>query len=99
MQEEYRQQYGGTQTEPPPVPQSASVPQKLGWQIGASIACSAIALLFIPILFGAVGTMLGGYVFFKGEKPIGFALIVGGVAAAILGTLIGMTVAASQYGY
>ena len=46
---------------------------------------SLIALLFFPVIFGAIGAILGGYVFVKGQKTTGVALIVAGVAVAIIG--------------
>jgi membrane protein DedA with SNARE-associated domain len=61
---------------------------KLGWQIGASILSSLIALLFFPPILGAIGAILGGYIFAKGQKTTGLALIVAGVAAAIIGMLL-----------
>ncbi|HXH21301.1 MAG TPA: hypothetical protein VNN10_04670 [Dehalococcoidia bacterium] len=72
----------------------------LWWQIIGSAAASLVALVFIPLLMGAVAVALGGYVFFgqqrlEGQKPLGFALMVGGVAAAAWGVLLGM--AASGY--
>lgn len=95
----YRRRYQSREPHPASTPEPIATPSELSWQIGGSILSSLIALLFIPVLFGAVGVMLGGFVFFKGQKPIGFALMVGGVAAAILGMLIGMVVWSSQYGY
>jgi len=49
---------------------------------------SLMALLFFPAIFGLIGAILGGYVFAKGQKTIGSALIVAGVAAAIIGMLL-----------
>ena len=95
----YRRRYEPREPRAQSTPEHVPAPSELSWQIGGSILSSLIALLFIPVLFGAVGVVLGGYVFFKGQKPIGFALMVGGVAAAILGMLIGMVVWSSQYGY
>ena len=95
----YRRRYQPREPRPTSPPEPIATPDELSWQIGGSILSSLIALLFIPVLFGAVGVMLGGFVFFKGQKPIGFALMVGGVAAAILGVLIGIVVWSSQSGY
>ena len=72
-------------TRTPLVCRDAPVPPKLGWQIGGSILSSLIALLFFPVIFGAIGAILGGYVFVKGQKTTGVALIVAGVAVAIIG--------------
>jgi hypothetical protein len=49
---------------------------------------SLIAVLLLPPIFGAIGAILGGYVFVKGQKTTGLALIVAGVAAAIIGMLL-----------
>jgi hypothetical protein len=71
----------------------------LTWWIAASIVCSVIALVFIPILFGALAAVDGGVVFFRGNKEMGFALIVTAVAATVFGMLFGMIVWSAQYGY
>jgi hypothetical protein len=61
---------------------------KLGWQIGGSILSSLLALLLFPVVFGAIGAILGCYVFAKGQKTTGLALMVVGVAAASIGMLL-----------
>jgi hypothetical protein len=61
---------------------------RLGWHIGGSILSSLIAVLLLPPIFGVIGAILGGYVFAKGQKTVGLALIVAGVAAAIIGMVL-----------
>jgi len=69
------------------------------WHIWASIGCSLVALVFIPILFGALAAINGGIVFFRGDKEMGFGLIVAAVAATVFGMLLGMIVWSAQYSY
>jgi membrane protein DedA with SNARE-associated domain len=84
----YRQSNVLSDTPTAAVLRDAPTQPKLGWQIGGSILSSLIAVLFFPPIFGAIGAILGGYVFAKGQKTMGLALIVAGVAAAIIGMLL-----------
>jgi hypothetical protein len=91
----YGQQYARVATQASPAAEAVSGSQRFGWHIAASIVSSVIALLFFPPIFGAIGAILGGYIFAKGEKAIGLALIVVGVAAAVIGLLIAALVLSS----
>ena len=84
----YRQPTVLSDTPTSAVLRDAPAQPKLGWQIAGSILSSLIAVLLLPPIFGAIGAILGGYVFVKGQKTTGLALIVAGVAAAIIGMLL-----------
>lgn len=61
-----------------------------------SIVCGAIAFLFIPILFGVAGLILGGIAMSKKEKLAPVALAVSG-AGLIVGIVLGAIVGASNF--
>lgn len=49
-----------------------------------------LSLLFVPVIFGAVGVILGYVVKKKEQKDVhGFAIMIASVACAILGMFIG----------
>ncbi|MDG0793322.1 hypothetical protein OMP38_22600 [Cohnella ginsengisoli] len=74
--------------EPAAMPREKSPPIAsliIGW------AAAAVSLVFVPILFGAVAVILGYVVKKKYQRDVaGFSLMVGGIACAILGILIGI---------
>ncbi|MXS27909.1 zinc-ribbon domain-containing protein [Enterococcus faecalis] len=50
----------------------------------------AISLLFIPVLFGAIGVIMG-YLSREHDEKHGTILMIAGVAGGILGTLLGLS--------
>lgn len=57
----------------------------IGW------AAAVVSLVFVPILFGAVAVILGYVIKKKYQRDVtGFSLMIGGIACAILGILIGI---------
>lgn len=50
----------------------------------------AISLLFIPVLFGAIGVIMG-YLYREHDEKHGTILMIAGVAGGILGTLLGLS--------
>jgi hypothetical protein len=56
------------------------------------IVCGAVALLFIPILFGPAGIILGFVGYSKGDKPLGLWVGIGSVVTMIVGMILGAIV-------
>lgn len=56
----------------------------LGW------VCTAISLIFIPILFGAGGVIFGYLLRSKGQVQHGTIMMIAAVACALLGFILGM---------
>lgn len=61
----------------------------LGW------ICTAMSLLFIPILFGAGGVIFGYLLRNKGQVQHGTIMMIAAIACAILGFVLGM----AAFGY
>jgi len=57
----------------------------LGW------ISAAISLFFFPVIFGFGGVALGYLVRSRGRKEMGTILMIASVAAAVFGTLLGMS--------
>lgn len=51
-----------------------------------------IALLFIPILFGPAGIILGFVGHAKGDKPLGMYVGIGSIVTTIVGMVLGALV-------
>lgn len=85
----YQQPYGQ-----PPQP-----PQRSGAQVLSIIGfvCAAVALLFIPILFGLAGIVLGVVGHTRGE-PLGKWAAIASGATMVLGMVIGVLVMRSMTG-
>lgn len=58
---------------------------------------SAIALLFIPILFGALGIVMGYKTKKYGRDALGIAIIVVAIICLVIGTILGALVALDQF--
>ncbi|HJG40238.1 hypothetical protein [Staphylococcus sp. GDB20D115P1] len=56
----------------------------LGW------VCTAISLIFVPILFGAGGVIFGYLLRSKGQVQHGTIMMIAAVACALLGFILGM---------
>ncbi|WP_436956168.1 hypothetical protein [Staphylococcus sp. AS1337] len=61
----------------------------LGW------VCTAMSLLFIPILFGAGGVIFSYLLRNKGQVQHGTIMMIAAIACAILGFVLGM----AAFGY
>lgn len=51
--------------------------------------CCVVSLLFIPVLFGAAGVILGYLLTTKGEKTHGTIMVIASIACGIFGMLLG----------
>jgi hypothetical protein len=58
--------------------------------IGAVLA--VIALIFLPIILGPIGAVLGFVGYSKGDKPLGLWVGIGAIVATILGMVLGAVV-------
>jgi hypothetical protein len=58
--------------------------------IGAVFA--VISLVFIPIVFGPIGAVLGFVGYSKGDKPFGLWVGIGAIVATIIGMVLGAIV-------
>ncbi|KQX72411.1 hypothetical protein [Aeromicrobium sp. Root472D3] len=52
----------------------------------------AIALVFLPIILGPIGAVLGFVGYSQGEKKLGLWAGIGGIAATIIGMVLGALV-------
>lgn len=50
-----------------------------------------VSLLFIPVAFGAIAVIMG-YLYRETDEKMGTILMIAGIAGAILGVLLGMSV-------
>ena len=50
-----------------------------------------VSLLFIPVMFGAIAVIMG-YLYRDKDEKMGTILMIAGVAGAILGVLLGMSI-------
>lgn len=58
---------------------------------------SGIALLFIPILFGALGIVMGYKTKKNGRDALGIAIMVVAIICMVIGTILGAMVALEQF--
>lgn len=70
---------------PPPPPGAG---EGRGYTV-AGFICAAVALLFLPIVLGPLGAVLGHVGRRKGD-PLGQWALIAGVAATVLGLLLGV---------
>ncbi|MEO3885283.1 hypothetical protein [Nonomuraea sp. B5E05] len=84
-------------SQPPPYPQPPHQPRPAGQVLSIiGFVCAAVAVLFIPILFGLAGIVLGIVGHTRGE-PLGkWAAVAAGVGM-ILGFVLGIVVMSSMY--
>jgi hypothetical protein len=55
--------------------------------VGAVLA--VVALLFVPIVLGPIGAILGFIAYSKGDKPFGLYVGIGAIVATIIGMALG----------
>jgi hypothetical protein len=86
------QQAEQLQYEPQGIP--AEQPSQRGGKVYGifSIICATISLLFIPILFGPVGIILGVASKNKGEKTLGLVGIILSAVFMVIGIIIGVLI-------
>ena len=53
---------------------------------------AAVAVFFIPVLFGLAAVVLGLVGGFLGDRPLGWYAAAAGVAGGVLGTVLGVIV-------
>jgi hypothetical protein len=64
----------------------------------AGIVCGALALIFIPILFGPLGIIFGFVGNAQGDRPLGKYVGIGSIVTMVLGFVIGALVFNSMKG-
>ncbi|MRJ76622.1 hypothetical protein GEV29_08750 [Aeromicrobium sp. SMF47] len=58
-----------------------------------SFVLDAVALIFLPIILGPIGAVLGFVAYSQGEKKLGLWAGIGGIVATIVGMVLGAVVA------
>lgn len=76
-----------------PQPAGASSNARVFSIVGAVLA--AIGLLFLPIILGPIGAVLGFVGYSKGDKPFGLYVGIGAIVATIVGMVLGYVVFSS----
>lgn len=89
--------WDGFQWGPPaPMAPAAGAPSTSNVLSIIAIVCGAISFLFVPILFGPAGLILGGIGLARKERLAVVALIVSG-CGLVVGFILGALVASSMY--
>ncbi|MFB9314610.1 hypothetical protein [Nocardioides plantarum] len=60
------------------------------------IVLGVIALLFLPIILGPIGAILGFVANSKGDKPLGLYVGIGCIVATVVGMILGAIVFAAN---
>jgi hypothetical protein len=75
-------------------PASTTKPGRTLTIVGAVLA--VVGIFFLPIVFGPVGAILGFVAQSKGDKPAGMYVGIAGIAATIIGMVLGAIVFSSM---
>lgn len=86
------QQPGGYHQQVPP-PQRENTGRTFS-VIGAVLG--VLALLFVPIVLGPIGAVLGFVGYSRGDRPLGLIVGIGSIVTTILGMVIGALLVASM---
>ena len=73
-----------------PAPPPSTTQLGRGWTV-ASFVCAVIALVFLPIVIGPLGAVLG-YVGYRKGDPLGRWAMIASIAALVLGMVLGFIV-------
>lgn len=95
------QPWGDPYQQPPTQQPPASRPRPSGGVRAMSIigiVLGALALLFLPIVFGPIGIVLGAVAYGKGDKTVGLAALIVASVGMIAGMALGAFVFASGVG-
>jgi hypothetical protein len=71
---------------------AAPVPNTARVLVIVSFVLDAIALVFLPIVLGPVGAVLGFVGYAQGDKKLGLWAGIAGIAATIIGMILGAVV-------
>jgi hypothetical protein len=79
-------------TSPTPTSSNARILSIVGAVLGG------LSLLFLPIVLGPIGAILGFVAYSKGDKPLGLYVGIGSIVAMVIGMILGAIVFSSMQG-